>query len=85
MRRKAPVWAIHYSGDRKYGPVVARREGESDTDYFWRMWHTAPPWSDDQPRFADQLTETQWIDRCWTLKSPEERAAHEASLPTTAR
>ena len=85
MRRKAPVWAGHYGGHPQYGTVVARREGESESDYGWRMWHTPPPWSHEQPRFADQLTETQWIEKCWLLKSPEERAAHEASLPATAR
>jgi hypothetical protein len=85
MRSKAPVWAMDYSDHRKYAPVVARREGESDADYFWRMWHAAPPWSSEVPRFADQITETQWIEKCWLYKSPEERAAHQASLPTTAR
>jgi hypothetical protein len=85
MRSKAPVWSMDYSDDRKYAPVVARRQDESDTDYFWRMWHTAPPWSSEVPRFADQITETQWIEKCWLYKSPEERAAHQASLPTTAR
>jgi len=85
MRRKAPVWAGNYSDHPQYGALVARRADESDADYGWRMWHTPPPWSHEQPRFADQLTETQWIEKCWNLKSPEERAAHEASLPTTAR
>jgi hypothetical protein len=85
MRRKAPIWVGRYEDDPKYGPIVARHEGESDTDYFQRMWRTPPPWSDEMPRFADQLTQTQWVEKCWNLKSPEERAAHEASLPSTAR
>ncbi|MDR0275597.1 MAG: hypothetical protein LBI48_09720 [Burkholderiaceae bacterium] len=85
MRRKAPIWAGRYEDDRKYGAIVARGKNESDADYCWRMWHTEPPWSGEMPRFASELTETQWIEKCWNLKSPEERTAHQASLPTTAR
>jgi len=84
LRRKAPSWVNEYSDDPKYGPIVMRRNGENDSDYYWRMWHTAPPWANEQPRIPDE-SETQWIQKCWLLTSPEERAAHEASLPTTAR
>ena len=85
MRRKGPIWATNYKDDSNYGHLVVRNEDESDADFFWRMWHTAPPWSDEMPRRADQLSETQWIEKCWGLKSPEERAAHDASLPSTAQ
>ncbi|MDR2853188.1 MAG: hypothetical protein LBV61_09090 [Burkholderiaceae bacterium] len=85
MRRRAPIWAGHYAEDAQYAAVVARHDGESDADFYWRMWHTEPPWSGDMPRHANQLTHTQWVEKCWNLKSPQERAAHQASLPSTAR
>jgi hypothetical protein len=85
MRRRTPIWVADYADDKQYAPIVARNEDEPDTDFYWRMWHTPPPWSGDMPRHADQLTETQWIEKSWSLKSPEERAAHQASLLSTAR
>ena len=85
LRRKAPSWTANYNDHPQYGSVVARGDNESDADYNWRMWHTAPPWADELPRSPAMESETQWIQRCWLLTSPEERAAHEASLPTTAR
>jgi hypothetical protein len=83
-RGEAPSWVSKYRDDKRYGAVVARHDGESNPDYFWRMWHTAPPWSGEYEPRPDE-TQAQYHRRCWGQKSPEERAAHERSLPSTAR
>jgi len=85
MRRELPDWVARYQDDKKYAAAVQRREGESDIDYCWRMWHTRAPWAAEVnlPIWPSQ-TETDHIASAWDEKSPEERAAYRASLPTTA-
>jgi len=85
MRRELPDWVARYQHDKKYAAFVQRREGESQIDYCWRMWHTSAPWDAEVnlPIWPGQ-TETEHIAAAWDEKSPEERAAWRASLPTTA-
>ena len=86
MRRELPNWVARYQGDKKYASAVQQREAESQTDYYWRMWHTPAPWAAELnfPIWPGQ-TETEHIAAAWNEKSPEERAAYRASLPSTAR
>ena len=86
MRRELPDWVARYQDDKKYAAAVQRREGESDIDYCWRMWHTRAPWDAEVnlPIWPNQ-TETEHIAGAWDEKSPEERAAYRASLPPSAR